>query len=145
MWIRAWSLGRRLDKDSSKEEQFAPLGHTLKAVRSGLRRAVSAKRSERAQGFLSRRMDLVMRTRPLVVPGGQVTVQLVGMAVSWNVCLSRREESRVPPGPVTAIIQSQAKRQANIGKTGLRLRDRKGHRKGGSWPRRGGVPAQEGV
>ena len=58
------------------------------------------------------------RTRPMVVPGGQVTAELVGMAVSWNVCPSGREEPRVPAGPVTTAIQSQAKGQGDIGKTG---------------------------
>ena len=52
---------------------------------SGLRCTVSAMRSERAHRSRSRRMDLVMRTRPMVVPGGQVTAELVWMAVSWNV------------------------------------------------------------
>ena len=105
---------------------------------SGLRRTVSAMRSQRAQGSLSRRMDLVMRTRPMVVPDGQVTAELVGMAVSWNICPSGSEQPRVPAGPVTAAIPSQAKGQADIGKTRLPLRDRKGHTMGGSWPGRGG-------
>ena len=111
---------------------------------SGLRRTVSAMRSERAQGSLSRRMDLGMRTRPMVVPVGQVTAELVGMAVSWKVCPSGREQPPVPAGPVTAAIQSQAKGQAHIAKTGLPLRGRKGHRKGGSWPRRWGFLLKKG-
>ena len=111
---------------------------------SGLRRTVSAMRSERAQGSLSRRMDLVMRTRPMLVPGGQVTAEFVGMAVSWNGCPSGREQPRVPAGPVTAAIQSQAKGQAGIVKTGLPLRGMKGHRRGGSWPGRGGFLARKG-
>ena len=81
----------------------------------------------------------------MVVPGGQVTAELVAMAVSWNVYPSGREQPRVPAGPVTAAIQSQAKGQADIGKTGLPLSDTKGHRKGASWPGMGGVPAPEGV
>ena len=83
---------------------------------SGLQRTVSAMRSERAQGSLSRRMDLVMRTRTMVVPGGQVTAELVWMAVSWNAYISGKEQPRVPAGPVTAAIQSQAKGQADIAK-----------------------------
>ena len=67
------------------------------------------------------------KLRPLTTP--------LGMAVSWNVCHSGSEQPRVPTGPLTAAVQSQAR--ADIGKTGLPLRDRKGHRKGGSWPRRG--------
>ena len=113
LWIRAWSLGRRADGRSGKEQQSVPLGRTWKAVMSGLRRTVSAMRFERARGSLLRRMDLVMRTRAMVVPGGQVTAELVGMAVSWNVCPSGREHPRVPAGPVTAAILSQAKGQAD--------------------------------
>ena len=85
-----------------------------------------------------------MGTRPMLVPGGQVTAALVAMAVSWNVCPSGREQPRVPAGPVTAAIQSQANGQADIAKTGLPLVGRKGHRKGGSWPGRGGFPARKG-
>ena len=66
-------------------------GRTWKPVISGLRRPVSAMRSERSQGSLLRRMDLVMRTRPMLVAGGQVTAELVAMAVSWNVCPSGRD------------------------------------------------------
>ena len=112
---------------------------------SGLRLIVSAMRSERAQGSLPQRMDLVMRTRPMLVPGGQVTAELVAMAVSWNVCPSGREQPRVPTRPVTAAIPSQANGQADIARTGLPLRGRKGHRKGGSWPRRGGFLARKGL
>ena len=79
-----------------------------------------------------------MRTRPVVMPGGQVTAEFVGMAVSWNVCPSGKEQPHVPAGPMTAAIQSQAKGQGDVAKTGLPLRGRKGHRKGGSWPGRGG-------
>ena len=111
---------------------------------SGLRRTVSAMRSERAQGSLSRSMDLVMRTRPMLVPGGQVTAELVAMAVSWNVFPSGREQPRVPARPVTAAIQSQANGHVDIARTGLPLRGRKGHRKGGSWPGRGGFLARLG-
>ena len=110
----------------------APLGRTWKAVMSGFRRPVSAMRSERAHGSLSRKMDLVMRTRPMLVPGGQVTAELVWMAVSRNVCPSLREEPRVPAGPVTVAIQSQGKGRADIAKTGLPSTGMKGHRKGGS-------------
>ena len=74
-----------MDRDFKKEEQSAPLGRTWKAVLLGLRRTISAIRCERAHGSLSRRMDLVMRTGPKVMPGGQVTAELVGMAVWWNV------------------------------------------------------------
>ena len=73
-----------------------------------------------------------MRTRSMLVPGGQVTAKLVGIAVSLNVCPSGREQPRVPVGPVTAAIQSQAKGKEDIAKSGLPLRGRKGHREGGS-------------
>ena len=53
-----------------------------------------------------------MRTRPMLVPRGQVTAALVAIAVSWKVCSSGREQPRVPAGPVTAAIQSQANGQA---------------------------------
>ena len=85
-----------------------------------------------------------MHTRPMVVPGGQVTAELVGMAVSWNVCPSGRESPRVPAGPVTIAIQSQVKGQAYIARTGMPLRGRKGHRKGGSWLGRGGFVPRNG-
>ena len=85
-----------------------------------------------------------MRTRPMLVPGGEVTAELVAMAVSWNVCPSGREQPHVPAGPVTAAIQSQANGQADVARTGLPLRGTKGHRKGGSWPRRGGFVARKG-
>ena len=111
---------------------------------SGFRRTVSAIRSERAQGSLSRRMDFVMRTRLMLVPGGHVTAELVAMAVSWNVCPSGRKQPRVPAGPVTAAIQSQANGQADIARTRLPLRGKKSHRKGGSWPGRGGFLARKG-
>ena len=86
-----------------------------------------------------------MRTQPLLMPGGQVTAELVVMAVSWNVCPSGREQPRVPAGPLTAAIQSQANGQADIAKTGLPLRGRKGHRKGGSWLGRGGSWPRRGL
>ena len=85
-----------------------------------------------------------MRTRPMLVPGGQVTAELVAMAVSWNVCPSGREQPRVPAGPVTAAIQSQANGEADIARTGLPLRGRKCHKKGGFWPRRGVFLARKG-
>ena len=120
------------------------LGRTWKAVKSGLRCTRSPMTSERAQGSLSRRMDLVMRTRPMVVPVGQVTAELVGMVVSWNVCPSGREQPRVPVGPMTAAIQFQAKGQADVANTGLPLMGRKVHRKGSSWPGRGGFLPRKG-
>ena len=129
LWIRAWSLGRRVDRDV---QQGGIVRSAWPHVESG---DVGV---ERAQGSLSRTMDLVMRNRPMVVPGGQVTAELVGMAVRWNVCPSGREQPRVPAGHVTAAIQAQAKGQADIAKTGLSLRCSKGHKKGGSWPGRGG-------
>ena len=85
-----------------------------------------------------------MRTRPMPVPGGQVTAELVAMAVSWNVCPSGREQPRVPAGPVTAAIQSQANGQTDIARTGCLAGARRaigrgvpGQEGGGSWPGRG--------
>ena len=85
-----------------------------------------------------------MRTRPMVVPGGQVAAELVAMAVSWNVYPSGREQPHVPAGLVTGAIQSQVKGRADIAKTGVPLRGRKGHRNGGSWPGRGGFLPRKG-
>ena len=106
----------------------------------------------RPEGHLESLRSHRHRASPLLItcwgwgPGRTyVTAAFVAMAVSWNVCPSGREQPRVPAGPVTAAIQSQANGQADIAKSGLPLRGTKGHRKVGSWRGRGGVLGQEGV
>ena len=82
LWMQAWSLGMRVASDSTRDPKSPRVGRSWKAVMVGLRRTVSAMRSDSTQGSRLRTMDLVMRTRPMVVPAGQVTAVAVAATVS---------------------------------------------------------------
>ena len=60
-----------------------------------LRCSVSAMGTDNTQGCRSRRTDLVMGTRPMVVPGGQVRAVAVGATVSWKAWALGREDPHV--------------------------------------------------
>ena len=119
-----WSLSMQVAGDSTKDPLSLRVGCRWMAVTVGLCRTVSVMRMESTQGSRSRRMDLVMCSRPIVVPARVLAT------VSWKGWPSGREHPYVPARCATALTQRMVKGHPDIVQAGTHYMHRKGHRRG---------------